>query len=227
MPGRPQLRPLAALGLVAATASLVLLSLPRLLGLAGGAGPEVASVLTREADPPVSLRLAGDPSPLRGRALDFRRITVAEEGEGRARAVSTLDFDGALGGTRVSSLGREITHFRRRAGGWELDGSLAPTLAGAVSALAARSRALERGDTAALAALVAPRDRDRAMADPGLRRLLESPAVRTPPRAWYLRSEADEVTISEERGDPPQLRRLVLVPRSPGSAEFVFAGSLL
>jgi len=36
-----------------------------------------------------------------------------------------------------------------------------------------------------------------------------------------------QVTISEERGDPPQLRRLVLVPRSPGSAEFVFAGSLL
>ena len=227
MDARARVATLGALALVAAGAAVVVLSLPGLLGLAGGTGLEVASVLARAARPPVELGVAGSDTPLVGRALGFQRLTVAEEGRGAARAVSTLDFEGSLGETRVSSLGRETTHFRRRALGWEVDGSLAPTLAGAVAALSARARALERGDRAALALLVAPAERDRVMADPALRAALERPG-RRPPRAWYLRFEPSEVTVTEEEeGRPEHVRRLRLVPRSPGSVEFVFAGSLL
>jgi hypothetical protein len=227
MQGRARMASVGALALVVAGGAALVLSLPALLGLAGGTGPQVASVLARAARAPVELGVPGSSAPLVGRALRFQRLTVSEEGTAAARAVSTLDFEGSLGDTRVSSLGRETTRFRRRASGWEVDGSIAPTLAGAVAALTARLRALERGDGAALAALVAPEERERAMADPALRALLGS-GPRPAPRAWLLRSEASEVTVTEEGdGRPPSVRRLRLVPRSPGSAEFVFAGSLL
>ncbi|HMK72952.1 MAG TPA: hypothetical protein VK454_06415 [Myxococcaceae bacterium] len=216
-----------ALALVVAGAAALLLSVPALLGLAGGTSAEVASVLARAARPPVELGVPGSGAPLVGRALHFQRVTVSEEGTGGARAVSTLDFEGSLGGTRVSSLGRETTRFRRRRSGWEVDGSIAPALTGAVAALTARRRALEGKDAAALAALVAPAERERVLADPALRALLASGSGPAP-RAWLLRSEASEVTVTEEGdGRPPSVRRLRLVPRSPGSAEFVFAGSLL
>ena len=65
------------------------------------------------------------------------------------------------------------------------------------------------------------------MADPALRMLLGTPSVRGPVQAWYLRSEVGEITVTEEAGEPSRPRRLRLVPREPGSSEFVFAGSVL
>ena len=224
---RARIATVAALGMVAAGAAAMLWVLPALLGLLGGAAPAVASALALAARPPVHLSIAGAETPLVGNALRFERVTVTEEGPARARAVSTLDFEGALGPTRVSSLGRETTRFRRSGAGWEVEGGLAPTLAGAVAALAARARALERGDAAALAALVAPRDREQALADPGLHAALGTPSSREPIQAWYLRSEAGEITVTEEAGAQARTRRLRLVPREPGSSEFVFAGLVL
>jgi hypothetical protein len=217
----------AALGAVAGGAALLFWVLPALLGLAGGAVPQVATALSLAARPPVVLEVAGSETPLVGRSLHFERVTVAEQGSEQARAVSTLDFEGTLGSIRVSSLGRETTRFRRGPAGWELDGPLAPTLAAAVGTLVARRRALEDADASALAALVRPVDRNAAVTDPAVRALLARPPQRSVPQAWYLRFEVGEITVTEEEGPPSHARRLRLVPSAPGSLEFVFAGSLL
>jgi hypothetical protein len=217
----------AGLGAVALGAAALLWLLPLLLGLAGGTVPEVATVLASAARPPVRLFVAESPVPLVGTSLHFQRVTVAEEGRDRARAVSTLDFEGSLGPIRVSSLGRETTHFQHSGTGWQVQGSLAPTLAAAVTALWGRHVALEKGDASALRALVFSEDRERAMADPALRAALDNPARNGPLQAWYVRSEAGEITVTEEEGQPPRLHRLRLVPRVEGALEFVFAGSLL
>jgi hypothetical protein len=198
-----------------------------LLGLAGGAMPEVESVLAQAARPPVTLPVPGSGTVLVGRALDFQRITVSEESSDQARAVSTLDFEGTFGAIRVSSLGRETTHFRRRITGWELEGSLAPTLVAAVAALSARRLGLESGNAADLAELIRLEDRERALADPALRALLAHAARNGPIQAWYVRFEAGEITVTEEEGPPVRLHRLRLVPKKLGALEFVFAGSLL
>jgi hypothetical protein len=212
---------------VALAASLLLFLLPALLGLAGGVSPEVASVLAQDARPPVALHVPGTDTLLLGRALHFQRVTVSEESAERARAVSTLDFDGTFGTVRVSSLGREATHFQRRVTGWELDGSLAPTLVAAVAALSARRLGLEAASAAVLSELVRPEDRERALADPTLQTALAHPGRNGPIQAWYLRFEAGEITVTEEEGQPVRLHRLRLVPKELGALEFVFAGSLL
>ncbi len=227
MSARLRFATVAGLGAVALAAAVLLWALPSLVGLAGGTAPEVASVLVHASRPPVVLPIAGSQSPLVGQSLHFERVTVADEGADRARAVSTLDFEGTLGSTHVSSLGRETTHFQRRATGWQLDGSLTPTLTGVVSALVARRLALQTSNVAALAALHTPADRDEALAEPALRARLAHPARNGAIQAWYMRSEAGEVTVTEEEEQPEQLHRLRLVPRAPASLEFVFAGSLL
>jgi hypothetical protein len=227
MSTRARIVTVAGLGAVALGAAALLWLLPALLGLAGGSAPEVATVLGSAARPPVTLPIPGSQTPLLGRSLHFERVTVAEEGRDGARAVSTLDFEGTFGTTKVSSLGRETTRFRRRAAGWELDGSLAPTLTAAVAALVARRAALEKGDVSVLGSLLLPADRERALAEPALRTWLARPARNVPTQAWYLRSEAGEITVTEEEGEPPQLRRLRLVPKADAAPEFVFAATLL
>jgi hypothetical protein len=224
---RSRLATVAALGVVALGAGLLLWVLPALLGFAGGMTPEVASVLAADGRPPVTLRVPGTPTPLVGRALNFQRVTVAEEGPAHARAVSTLDFEGGFGEVRVSSLGRETTQFHRALTGWELEGSLAPTLVAAVAALSARRSALQAGNALALSQLLRPEDRERALADPMLQTLLVHPERNGAIQAWYLRFEAGEITVTEDAGAPVRSHRLVLVPRESGALEFVFAGSLL
>ncbi len=227
MSARSRFAPVVGLLAVTLAAAGLFWALPSLLGLAGGPATEVASVLADAARPPVTLAIPGSQTPLVGQSLHFQRVTVAEEGRDHARAVSTLDFEGTLGSTRVSSLGRETTRFARHATGWQLDGGLAPTLAAVVSALVARRLALQTSNAAALAELHAPADREQALAEPGLRALLAHPVRNTAIQAWYVRSESGEVTVTEEEGLPPHLRRLQLVPRAAASLEFVFVGSLL
>ena len=116
---------------------------------------------------------------------------------------------------------------QRRVTGWELDGSLAPTLVAAVAALSARRLGLEAANPAVLSELVRPEDRERALADPTLQMVLANPGRNGPTQAWYLRFEAGEITVTEEEGQPVRLHRLRLVPKKLGALEFVFAGSLL
>lgn len=227
MSARPRLTTLLALAAVTLGAAGLVWLLPVLLGLAGGTVPEVASLLAEAARPPVTVAVPGTTSPLVGRALHFQRVTIAEEDPDHARAVSTLDFEGSFGATRVSSLGRETTHFVRTASGWQLVGSVAPTLAAAVSALAARRLALQTADVEALASLHTDAGRGAALDEPALRARLAHPPRNGTAQAWYLRSEAGEVLVTEEEGPPTALHRLRLVPRSGTSLEFVFDGSLL
>ncbi|HEY1416455.1 MAG TPA: hypothetical protein VGF41_01080, partial [Myxococcaceae bacterium] len=160
---------LVLLGLCALVGA-VWATLPRMLGAAGGPEPELIAGL-RAAE------LARAPIPVPGapafepRSLRFDRFSITVEGD-RASAVATLDASGSCGGVAVSSLGRERVQFARRGGRWEVEGSLAPALAGALSALWSRAGLLSGSSTDALAPLVQPADRDRALADARIDSLL-------------------------------------------------------
>jgi hypothetical protein len=165
----------------------------------------------------------------------FDRITVALDLTARtAKAVSTLDLDGQVGQTRVSSLGLERTPFREADGRWAPSDGYAPLLRDALSLLERRRRALEQDGTAALAALVTPADRAKALSDPRLAALRAVSHRRYRVQAWYLRTERSRVRVTEEyrlEGDTPDRpvdeegrRSLVLVRE--GDA-LLFEGALM
>ena len=221
---------LVLLGLCALVGA-VWATLPRMLGAAGGPEPELIAAM-RAAE------LARAPIPVPGapvfepRSLRFDRFSITVDHD-RASAVATLDASGSCGGVEVSSLGRERIQFVRRGGHWELEGPLAPALAGALSVLWSRAALLSGSSTDALAPLVPPADRDRALGDARIDSLLRLPGHRWEPRAWYLRSERGEVLVTEEavlssssRGPEPRTGRLQLHP-SGNAGSFVFAGGLL
>jgi hypothetical protein len=221
---------LVLLGLCAVVGA-VWATLPRMLGAAGGPEPELIAAL-RAAE------LARAPIPVPGapafepRSLRFDRFSITVDHD-RASAVATLDASGSSGGVEVSSLGRERVQFVRREGRWEVDGPLAPALAGALSVLWTRARLLSGTSIEALGPLVQPADRDRALADARIDSLLRIPGHRWEPRAWYLRSERGEVLVTEEavlssssRKPEPRTGRLQLHP-SGNAGSFVFAGGLL
>src|SRR5205807_8653693 len=101
----------------------------------------------------------------------------------------TLDFDGELGSTQVSSLGLEKIPFVLRGGNWEPQDSWAPRLLAIVRALELRRRSLQSGQ---------PRG---ACSDAGVGDLFEvlkvqNRALRA--TAWLIRSERDEALVSED-----------------------------
>ncbi|HZX43429.1 MAG TPA: hypothetical protein VFE93_16440, partial [Myxococcaceae bacterium] len=80
---------------------------------------------------------------------------------------------------------------------------------------------------------VAPADRQRSLADARIDPVLRLPGHRWEPRAWYLRSEREEVLVTEEavltsssRDPESRTGRLRLLP-SGDAGVFVFAGTLL
>jgi len=205
--------------------------LPRMLGAAGGPEPELIAALRTAELARAPIVVPGGPS-FEPRNLRFDRFSITVNGE-QALAVATLDASGSCGGVEVSSLGRERVSFRRRAGRWEPDGPLAPSLAAALSVLWQRAALLSGSAAGSLGALVVPADRDRALGDARIDSVLRLPGHRWEPRAWYLRSERGEVLVTEEavlssssRNPEPRTGRLRLV--SSGEAgSFVFAGGLL
>ncbi len=170
------------LGFVAATAALGLTLAvlgPRLLGSAGGPGAEIVTQLK-------VLERRGFSHPFDGGAMlhatsmQFERMSVQvdEVGTG-ARVSATLDFTGNLERlgepfrTQVSSLGLEQLTLRLIDGDWVSAEGEAPRLFGLLAALEARRRLLEKGDAGAM------------------RRVYRADA-------WYIRSERDEVLVSED-----------------------------
>jgi len=205
--------------------------LPRMLGAAAGPEPELVSALRTAGLARAPVDVPGAP-PLQPRDLQFDRFSVTVDGD-RALVVATLDAAGASGGVGVSSLGRERVRFARRGGRWQLDGPLAPALAGALEALWRRATLLSGSSPDALGPLVLARDRERSLADARLEQILRIPAHRWEPRAWFLRSERGEVLVTEEalltspsRSPEPRTGRLRLVS-SDADGSFVFAGPLL
>ncbi len=177
----------------------------RVLGLF--TGPDVAIVSALKATQAQTLTL---PLPLEGapplvvHRHFFERILVQADLEARrAEVTATLDAEGKVGGTQVSSLGVERVPFRYEAGAWEPSEGFAPRLSGVLALLEARRRALEAADGEALRRLSRPDALDEA--DGETLGLLEGLRDRTvQAEAWYLRLEREEVVVREElriRGD--------------------------
>ncbi len=215
---------------------------PRMLGFAAGPEAEIITEVKSRERNGLKLSLPGLPAPLTAREAFFDRITVrVEPGGKRAEALATLDFTGTLGDTDISSLGVEQVPFVLRDGSWVPEGRLAPRLAAVVAALEARRRALEAGDTAALAQLSAPADagseRDAGgsvgVGQPDMETLLALKRRRYRAEAWFIRLERDEAVATEHwhlEGDLPSRpvdqqgeSRLVLLRRGE---EFLFSSPL-
>jgi len=229
--------------LIGAAALALLLAAPQLLARYGGPRAEVITTLKGLEHRGLTLRVPGAPHPLRSKALHYSRFSVAP-GEGRAAALvhATLDFEGSLGATRVSSLGVEQVPFapdstRVGVGRWQPLGSAAPRLVAVVAALEARRQALESGDRPRLAALSSG---SQAPAEPGspaaeaLAQLLALEERTYRVEAWFLRLERDEATVGERwrltgvgptgKVDSRGERRLRLKRRGE---EFIFSPGLM
>jgi hypothetical protein len=205
---------------------------PALLGAAAGPETEVITWLKRTEADGLVLEIAPGAQLRSGRHYFDRIVVDVEPEQGRALATSTLDFEGKLGRTKVSSLGLEQAWFRPERGGWAPEESPAPILQAAVRALEARRRALEVGQTLELGRLSgghsAPGDEEAVRAVLALERRRYHVA------AWYIRSEREGVVVTEEYRvegvlpdrpvDEKGLRRLRLEPKG---GEFFFAGGLM
>ncbi|RKG75886.1 hypothetical protein D7W79_19195 [Corallococcus exercitus] len=190
---------------VLAVAGVLLFLGPRLLGVAAGPEAEIITALKEAEHDGVSLPVPGSSVPLVSRKLQYARITVSVAPDGRsAEAFATLDFEGVLGATTVSTAGVEVVPFTRESGRWRPASSLAPRLVAVVAALEARRRALADGRPDALARLAGPGG------DGGAGRTWEEMAPlarrRLTAQAWYARLERDEATVTEHyrvEGDLP------------------------
>ncbi|RJS18062.1 hypothetical protein DRW03_26315 [Corallococcus sp. H22C18031201] len=190
---------------IAALAGAVALAVlgPRLLGFAGGPEVEIITALKRTEKDGLTLPIPGAGAPLTSRTHHFSRITVAVAPGGQsAEAYATLDFQGALGATTISTAGVERVPFVLRNGDWVPATSQAPRLVAVVTALETRRRAMEAGRAGDLARLVSPagdggtpgvvegsgREWDDLLAVRHRRYGVES---------WYARLERDEAVVTE------------------------------
>ena len=231
----PELR--KALAFFAAVGALALVAGvfgTRVLGLAAGPDAAIIKTLKDTETGTFRLRIAGTDVPLEASTHRFDRIVVdTEPSQKRALATTTLDFEGSLGSTKVSSVGVEQIPFVIRNGEWVATTNLAPRLTGIVSALEARRRALESGGAAALTHLV-NRNEAALKTDSALQDLLALRHRRYEARAWFIRSEKDLVLVTEEyrlQGETPDRpvddegRRSLVLKESGG--EFFFASGLM
>ena len=222
---------------VLAAGVAVLVLAPRMLGLATGPEVEVITWLKTTERDGLSLRLPGVAEPLKAQVHHFARITVdvAPGGE-RAVAWTTLDLQGSLGRTRVSSLGVERVPFVRRGREWVPEGLPAPRLAAVLQALESRRQALEAGDRERLTSLLEGKDPDAGSGggEAELERVLALRKRRLRAEAWYLRLERDDAVATEVwrlEGELPSRpvddrgeRQLSLIRREE---EFFFSPSLM
>jgi hypothetical protein len=169
------------------------------------AGPEVeiSGALNRLGE-----NRASFPVPCGGeielRSARFDRVLVKPEGDAYT-AVATVDAEGVWAGkTRIGYLGRERIPHVFADGHWRPAGAPLPELQEIADLLCRRSQALEKGDAAALAGLVAQGWRDpsvsRAVLLEGLNGLAAAP--RGEILAWIVRNERDGAEVLEERRDP-------------------------
>lgn len=221
-------------GVLVAGIALVL-ALPRLWGAVAPPETEIITQLKAAQEKGLLLKVSPLAPELKSTRVLFDRVTVSVGDAGlKAQAISTLDFDGKLGATKVSSLGLERTPFALEGGRWVAVNGEAPILERAVAALEARRRALESGDRRMLAGLVVSADRARALANPDLVALLAMSGRKYVSKAWYLRSKREGVVVTEQYRltgtlpdrpvDEEGRRRLFLVPNG---GKLSFRGGLM
>lgn len=223
-----------AVGLIAL--SVLLLAglahfLPRLWLFAAGEETEIITALKRAERRDLRLKVPGSQEELVARKVRFDRMQIHLQPDGRAVVNATVDFEGRFGQIEVSSLGFERVPLRRSGLSWEPERGLLPRLAAAVGALEERRKAIERGDRQALARLAESMD---GGADAELESVLAVRDRRYQVGAWYVRSERQEVLVTEEYRltgftkdrpvDEKGSRRLRLLPLGEG---FIFSQGLM
>jgi len=116
----------------------------QLVGAAAGPEPELIALLKQTEKDGLRLAVPGASEALVSKAHHFDRFSVRIGPNGdTAEVACTLDFNGRLGETQVSSVGLERTAFEYRAGGWRPVSGLAPLLAQVVGALEARRHSVD------------------------------------------------------------------------------------
>jgi hypothetical protein len=174
----------------AVVAALLVALLPKWLGSAAGPEVEIVTALKRAEQLGFELDLK-ELGTVTSSKANFDRISVEVHGD-QALATATLDFDGKLGeATTVSSLGLERIPFHFKDGEWEPEKGFAPRLAGIVSMLERRRRALEDSSFAGLCydASILPKE---------LETLLNVKRRKLRATTWAIRSEREDVLISED-----------------------------
>lgn len=216
----------------AAVAAVLVGLLPKWLGAAAGPETEILTELKRAESHGITLEVPGA-GELVSEKVSYQRISVTVSGE-HAVVTATLDFDGTLGATKVSSLGHERVPFVLTGTGWEPQAGFAPQLAGVVAALERRRRALTEGDVSNVCF-----DGDAGqLTRADLEALLSVRNRSLSSTAWLIRSERDQVTVTEEyrlKGELPErpvdslgTRRLLLQAASTdGGREFCFPAGLM
>lgn len=206
----------------------------RLLGAAGGPETQILSELKQTEGDTLKLEIRGAAVPLVSTNHAWARVVVDADLEARrAQAHSTLDFEGVLGKTKVSSVGLETVPFVYEDGAWTPTRGLAPRLTGIVAALEARRQALESGDVGRLRALSVPSETQLAE-DPTVQGFLRGTDRSYRSEAWYIRSDRGEVLVTEEFRyiattpdrpiDEKGSRRLLL---KESGGEFLFSAGLM
>jgi hypothetical protein len=223
-------RKLLLLGLaVSAVAALLIGLVPQWLGDAAGPEVEIITALKKAESHGVTLDIPGAGSVVSSK-VDYQRVSVTVSGD-TALVTATLDFDGKLGATTVSSLGHERVPFVRKDGDWEPVHGFAPRLASVVATMEKRRRALEAGDLGALCF-----DADAGQGTQAdLDTLLRIKHRELKATAWLIRSERDDVTVAEDyrvKGELPErpvddigTRRLTL--QGSDSGQLCFAAGLM
>jgi hypothetical protein len=218
------------LGFFAVTVALVVTVAvlgPRCLSYAAGPENEVITELKRVERVGLD-ELIAPVGRLTGGQIFYQRLSVSVAADGeRAIVTGTLDFTGAIeGGPQVSSLGLEKVSFVKKGGDWVPDTGLVPRLGAILRALETRRAALERGE-------LGP-EPDGGFG-PDAVRLLAMKQRHYRVRAWYIRSERDEVTVAEDytlEGQLPErpvsdegTRRLTLESRN--GRDFLFPAGFM
>jgi hypothetical protein len=219
-------RALTFLGVTAALALVVAVLGPRLLGAAAGPEAELVTRLKSAERAGLALPVEGL-GTLHATQLSYQRISVVLDADGQGATVtSTLDLEGnverpgAVPRTRVSSLGLERARYRFVEGAWVPERSDAPRLTAILRALEARRRLLNQ---------------PTLPPDAGLEALALLTRRSYSSEAWFIRSEREDVTVSEDfrlQGDEPHrpvdergTRRLRLW--EDGSGLFTFPDGLM
>ncbi len=214
------------LGFAAATGALVLVVLvfgQRLIFSA--AGPDAAIVTRLKQLERDGLDITTDGGQLIGSKLQYQRISVVIDADGRGASVtSTLDFTGLLrrdgvSDTKVSSLGLERARYRLTDDEWLPEKSDAPRLVDIVIALEQRRLAITAGAPAPDGGVVYGELRERVWRS----------------QSWFIRSERDDVEVAEDyrlTGSTPErpvdekaTRRLSL--REDSAQVFSFPGGIM
>lgn len=227
---------IVSVGVIALLAAVLV---SRFAGIAA-ADPEgelISQVKRLEKDG-LTLEIPGAPEPLVSSEVRYDRFSIwYEPGADRAWAACTLELRGKLGGIEVGAVTVEKIPFVRDGRSWIAERGYAPQLQAVLTALVRRRNALAKLDPEQLSALLEPNARDAGAPldrDPDLRFLSAIRDRRYDVKAWYLRAEREDATVTEDfrlQGalpdrpvDQQASRRLTL--KRTGS-EFLFSPGLM